>query len=79
MDTLTLFCWKIRGRHVIPGSAGNFYLHFIEIFGLFCAWKRIQFRFVVLPFSTYLFTLGVEVVYFYLITLRHTPQSVGLL
>jgi hypothetical protein len=26
-----------------------------------------------------LFTVGVEVVYFHLITLRHTPQSVGLL
>jgi hypothetical protein len=33
----------------------------------------------VLPSSTYLFTAGVDVVYFYLITLRHTPQSVGLL
>jgi hypothetical protein len=38
-----------------------------------------SFRFVVLPSSTYLFTVGVEVVYFHLITLRHTPQSVGLL
>jgi hypothetical protein len=36
-------------------------------------------RFVVLPFSTYLFTAGVEVVYFHLITLRLTPQSAGLL
>jgi hypothetical protein len=36
-------------------------------------------RFAVLPSSTYLFTLGVEVVYIHLITLRHTPQSVGLL
>jgi hypothetical protein len=26
-----------------------------------------------------LLTVGVEVVYFHLITLRHTPQSVGLL
>jgi hypothetical protein len=34
------------------------------------------FRFAVLPSSTYLFTVGVEVVYFHLITLRHTPQSV---
>jgi hypothetical protein len=34
---------------------------------------------VVLPSSAYLFTAGVEVVYFHLITLRHTPQSVGLL
>jgi hypothetical protein len=38
-----------------------------------------RFRFVVLPSSTYLFTAGVEVVYFHLVTLRHTPQSVGLL
>jgi hypothetical protein len=36
-------------------------------------------RFVVLPSSNYLFTAGVKVVYFHLITLRHTPQSVGLL
>jgi hypothetical protein len=35
--------------------------------------------YIVLPSSTYLFTAGVEVVYFHLITLRHTPQSVGLL
>jgi hypothetical protein len=35
--------------------------------------------FAVLPSSTYLFTAGVEVVYFDLITLKHTPQSVGLL
>jgi hypothetical protein len=35
--------------------------------------------FVVIPSSTYWFTAGVEVVYFYLITLKHTPQSVGLL
>jgi hypothetical protein len=33
----------------------------------------------VLPSSTYLFTVGVEVVYFHLITIKHTPQSVGLL
>jgi hypothetical protein len=35
--------------------------------------------FAVLPSSTCLFTAGVEVVYFHLITLRHTPHSVGLL
>jgi hypothetical protein len=34
---------------------------------------------LVLPSSTYLFTAGVEGFYFHLITLRHTPQSVGLL
>jgi hypothetical protein len=31
------------------------------------------------PSLFYLLTVGVEVVYFHLITLRHTPQSVGLL
>jgi hypothetical protein len=31
------------------------------------------------PYLFYLLTVGVEVVYFHLITLRHTPQSVGLL
>jgi hypothetical protein len=36
-------------------------------------------RFVVLPSSTYLFTVGVEGFYFHLITLKHTTQSVGLL
>jgi hypothetical protein len=34
---------------------------------------------VVLPSSTYLFRVGVECFYFHLITLRHTPKSVGLL
>jgi hypothetical protein len=38
-----------------------------------------SFRFVVLTCSTYFFTAGVEVVYFHLIILRHTPQSVILL
>jgi hypothetical protein len=38
------------------------------------------YSFVVLPSSTYLFTVGVEgFYYFHLITLRHTSQSVGLL
>jgi hypothetical protein len=31
------------------------------------------------PSLFYLLTVGVEFVYFHLITLRHTPQSVGLL
>jgi hypothetical protein len=31
------------------------------------------------PSLFYLLTVGVEVVYFHLITMRHTPQSVGLL
>jgi hypothetical protein len=31
------------------------------------------------PYLFYLLTVGVEVVYFHLITLRHTPQSAGLL
>jgi hypothetical protein len=31
------------------------------------------------PSLFYLLTGGVEVVYFHLVTLRHTPQSVGLL
>jgi hypothetical protein len=35
--------------------------------------------FVVLHSSTCLFTVGVEGLIFHLITLRHTPQSVGLL
>jgi hypothetical protein len=39
----------------------------------------LTFRFVVLPSSTYLFTVGVEGFDFHLMTLKHTPQSVGLL
>jgi hypothetical protein len=31
------------------------------------------------PYRFYLLTVGVEVVYFHFITLRHTPQWVGLL
>jgi hypothetical protein len=41
--------------------------------------RCVSFRFAVLPSSTYLFTAGVKVVYFHLITLRYTPQLVGLL
>jgi hypothetical protein len=36
-------------------------------------------RFAVLPSSTYPFTVRIEVVYFHFITLKHIPQSVGLL
>jgi hypothetical protein len=35
--------------------------------------------FVILPSSAYFFTAGVDGFYLHLITLRHTPQSVGLL
>jgi hypothetical protein len=35
--------------------------------------------YLVLPSCTYLLTVGVGVVYFHLITLRHTQYSVGLL
>jgi hypothetical protein len=40
-----------------------------------------KFRFVSFrsPYFLYLLTVGVEGFYFHLITLRHTPQSVGLL
>jgi hypothetical protein len=38
-----------------------------------------EFLFLVLTPLTYFFTVGVEVVYLHLITLRHTTQSVGLL
>jgi hypothetical protein len=31
------------------------------------------------PYLFYLLTVGVEVVYLHLITLKHTPQSVGIL
>jgi hypothetical protein len=41
--------------------------------------KTLKIHFIGFPSSTYLFTVGVEVVYFHLITLRRTPQSVGLL
>jgi hypothetical protein len=43
--------------------------------------RRILFvrSFVRSPSLFDLFTVGVEVVYFHLITLRHTQQSVGLL
>jgi hypothetical protein len=40
---------------------------------------KYSFHFVVLPSSAYLFTVGVEGFYFHLITLKHTPQSIGLL
>jgi hypothetical protein len=35
--------------------------------------------FVVLPSSTYLFTVGIEGLIFHLITLKHTWQSVGII
>jgi hypothetical protein len=40
------------------------------------SFKFVSFR---SPYLFYLLTAGVDVVYFHLITLRHTPQSVGLL
>jgi hypothetical protein len=40
---------------------------------------RHNYRMFRSPYLFYLLTVGVEVVYFHLITLRHTPQSVGLL
>jgi hypothetical protein len=45
----------------------------------FVSFRFFSFRFAVLPSSTYLFTAGVGGFYLHLITLRHTPQSVGLL
>jgi ABC-type tungstate transport system substrate-binding protein len=52
------------------------YLRFvIKINRLGAQW----FRFVVLPSSTSFSTVCVEGFYFHLITLKHTPQSVGLL
>jgi hypothetical protein len=53
--------------------------HLIFMLVLGRRWKEQLLDFVVLTSSTYLFTAGVEVVYFHLITLRHTTQSVGLL
>jgi hypothetical protein len=44
-----------------------------------CCFVLLCFCFAVLPSSTYLFTVGFEGFLFHLITLRHTPQSVGLL
>jgi hypothetical protein len=41
--------------------------------------NSVSFRFVVLPSSACLFTVGCERFYCHLITLRNTPQSVGLL
>jgi hypothetical protein len=41
--------------------------------------KNRDIRFAVLPSAAYVFTAGVEIVYFHLNTLRYTPQSVGLL
>jgi hypothetical protein len=54
-------------------------LFFISPF--FRSFFRFSFvhSFVCSPSLFYLLTVGVEVVYFHLITLRHTPQSVGLL
>jgi hypothetical protein len=42
--------------------------------------RFVSFRFASFPSPDlfYLLTTGVEVVYFHLITLKHTPQSVGL-
>jgi hypothetical protein len=55
--------------------------HLFTMFSLQVYLEELSLKscFVVLPSSTYLFTAGVEVVYFHSITLRHTPQSVGLL
>jgi hypothetical protein len=57
----------ISAKHVAP-----------TCFGRSVPSTGAQYRFVVLNIF-YLLTVGVEVVYFRLITLRHAPQSVGLL
>jgi hypothetical protein len=62
--------WRIRlSAHV------KSYVHCFRL----VSFHFVSFLFAVLPSSTYLFTAGVEVVYFHLITLRHTPQSAGIL
>jgi hypothetical protein len=62
-------------------SQGSGTLVFVRKSDLFLLWaERLLLYFTLLsPSLLYLLTVGVEVVYFHLITLRHTPQSVGLL
>jgi hypothetical protein len=58
----------------------RFQLNGFKIVGLsthfFRVFTKVSFR---SPSLFYLLTVGVEVVHLHLITLRHTPQSVGLL
>jgi hypothetical protein len=71
---------RIRGTAIWLGKIQPVQKYYLMIFIilflplLFCCF--ISFR---SPSLFYLLTVGVEVVYFHLITLRHTPQSVGLL
>jgi small neutral amino acid transporter SnatA (MarC family) len=60
-------------KRVPDKQRGRLVLRHVQAVGL------VSVLFVFLPSSTYLFTVGVEVVYFHLITLRHAPQSVGFL
>jgi hypothetical protein len=54
----------------------------VEVVMCFCS-HNLDRGFIIVSFHSpsffYLLTVSVEVVYFHLITLRHTPQSVGLL
>jgi hypothetical protein len=62
--------WSGGLRHVLfPSDIFSFQRKLLHVLG----------SFLVLPSSTYLLTAGVEGVYFHLITLRHTPQSVELI
>jgi fumarate reductase subunit D len=65
---------------VVLSLTGNFCsLHRILAHGLLDNLKEKVCLFVRSPSLFYLLTVGVEFFVFHLITLRHTPQSVGLL
>jgi hypothetical protein len=70
------FVSLLDGRLLRRGKCWNNAAGNIPVHRLRCSFCFISF---LSPYLFYLLTVGVEVVYFRLITLRHTPQSVGLL
>jgi hypothetical protein len=82
--------WKFIHVLQINFSYFSFLEHFIhsifrftklisrKVLSMILSASRSSFHFVVHPSSAYLFTVGVEGFWFHLITLKHTPQSVGL-
>jgi hypothetical protein len=70
--------WKHVKDGITDGPFNSFKAEYI-ICQQSSGFTSLNFFFLVLPSSTYLFTVGVEGFYFHLITLKHTPHSVRLL
>jgi hypothetical protein len=60
---------SLQAEEILASQEGHFFLELVSL--IFISLRS--------PSLFYLLTVGVDVVHFHLITLRHTPQSVGFL